>query len=312
MTRRQGCFRLICTAGVLFFVSCRPHAPDVADPRSPNEKAWDNAHKFEVERRSREAGSAYLALCGKTPPFVRACFDYARVMYETASLDEARAVSVQTVIRFPDAAGAQSLIKRLARSYVSENRAAEGAAALLALGEKVQKTESWDTVIYEVARSARRGGDFPAEKKYLEMLVKAHGRWESQLWDNAVWRLSRICRAENKKDEELFWLDTLLEERESSRIIGSYMSPFHDDALYRLGEIYAADKKFEDARRVFLELGDVRTSRLHDDGLLGAAKADIAQGNLKRACAVLREIVELDGSAKREAAATAESIHCAR
>lgn len=301
----------ICFYTLLLFVSaCRPHAPHVADPRSIHEIQWDAAHDAEDGERLAEADTGYRLLCEKDPPYVRACFDRARLLYRTDTAAAAREASIRTILRFPNEAFVQSLVKRTARSYLDADAVAEGVTALTALERKMKNDEARDTVLFEIARLARAGNDVAAETETLTTLVRSFGRWQSQLWDDAVWRLSQICRETNELNAEIEWLNTLLAERESSRLIGSYASPYHDDGLLRLGEIFLEAGRFEAAESMFSDLAATSTSRLKDDGALGLARVDLARGHVRAACEKLRRIQQKDGSAKRTAAGLAASNGC--
>jgi tetratricopeptide (TPR) repeat protein len=297
---------------VLLFsiVSCRPHAPKVADPRSPEEKSWEAAHSLEDEGRVQESMTAYRKACGTTPPYIRACFDYARMMFKTAAPKDARPVATWTVSHFPSEGLTLSLVKQLAQSYVDNGDISAGIQELSSLEIKLQKSEVDDSLLYEIARLHKESKDAAAETKTLTVIVSRYNRWNSQVWDDAVWRLAAICREENLTADEIKWLEKLLHERESSRLIGSYNSPNLDDAMLRLGDIYLSEKRYDDAYRVFIELSKFTTSRMDDDGLMGAARTEIERGNLKNACKLLADAVRKDGSVKKDATSLAASISC--
>ncbi len=303
--------RLVLIVTMLFVVSCRPHAPNVPDPRSPEEKAWDAAHDLENAHRPLEARAAYQRMCARKPPVVRACFDYARLMFETASPKEARAVAIWTISHFPDEGLAVSMVKQLARSYADNGEIPPGIRDLSSLEEALRTNAIDDSLLYEIARLYREGKDATLETRTLEVIVSRFDRWSSQVWDDALWRLAAIAREEDRTRDEIQWLERLLSEKESSRLLGSYNSPYHDDTMLRLGEIYLAEKRYDDAYRMFIELSEFKTSRMTDDGLFSAAKVEIERGNLKNACRLLLNAVREDGSVKREAAALRVSIRCA-
>ena len=301
--------------GILFgllvlCVACRPHAPKVADPRSPDERAWDAVHTLEGEENLEAAAAGYRGLCEQQPPYVRACFDLARVLYRLRSPEAAREVSVRTLLKYSEEGFAPSLVKRLAQSLRDTGEWDAGIAELEKLAEQLKDSEIFDTILFAAARLARDGGDGAAEERLLRRIVASHDRWESQLWDDAVWRLSQICREGGRTDDELQWLGVLLNARESSRLLGSYNSPHHDDALYRAAQIHLERQELKSAYRLFLELSKISSARLSDEGLVGAAEAAEAMGRVSKACELLMEAVEKDGTAKRDALRKALSLQC--
>ena len=303
----RGAARL---GAMLLFVACRPHAPKVADPRSAEERDWDAAHALEREAKFEAAAAGYRALCERPIPYVRACFDFARLLYRLRSPEAAREVSVRTLLQYSEEGFAPSLIKRLAQSWLDTGEETAGIAVLEKLAEQLRDTESFDTVLFEAARLARHVGDAAAEERLLKRIIMSYDRWESQLWDDSVWRLSKICREDKRTDDELQWLDLLLAARESSRLLGSYNSPYHDDALYRAAEIRMLRGDIKDAYRLFVELSKLSSARLSDEGLVGAAAAAEAMGRISEACDLLMKAVKKDESAKREALRAAEMLQC--
>ena len=264
---------------------------------------------MELDDRTADATAGYDTLCRQSPPYVRACFDRVRLMFETGDAAAEQAATA-LISKYPNEAITQSLVKRLARYYLDAETFDEGRTALAALVKALQNTEIEDTLRFEISRLARAADDTPGEKTELVALIRRHARWQSQLWDDAVWRMAEICRDENNEDEEIVWLKTLEQAQESSRLIGSYTSPYYDDALYRLGEIHLTRGRFAAARRAFAVLAASETSRMQDDGLLGLARVDLAEGQSEDACAKLLEVQKIDGSASRKASSLYNGAKC--
>lgn len=137
----------------------------------------------------------------------------------------------------------------------------------------------------------------------LQQLVTTYDRWESQLWDDAMWRLIQIYKASGNALEEEQHIEALLATRESSWAIGSYNSPFHDDALLRLGYIYFERGSHDRAKACFEELAAQETSRLSDDALLGLARVERAGGRKEAACRLLQRIASMTAASERRRAA---------
>ncbi len=273
-------------------------------------REWDIHHNAERSGREEAALTGYRRMCRQKPPYVRACFDAARLLFELRPLTEARAATRATILRFPDDALTQSAIKRLRKSYRKDVEA--GMREMRTLADATRGQECHDTVLFEIARLARSSTDRPGEIAALELLMKRFSRWESQLWDNAAWRLAALHRESGDIAAEKRVLKALLDTRERSRLIGSYTSPYHDDALLRLGEIQLAEGKRGLALEIFLELGRQETSQLREEGLLRAARIERSRGDTRAACRLLTEILGRDVGRRvlREAEALSHQIGC--
>ena len=275
--------------------ACRPTAPARYVP-TVDEAAWEAAHDAENLSDREAALRGYTRLCERPEPYVRACLDSVRLRFKLRPIEEARLSAIEFITRFPDEGYAQSAVKRLARSFSKNDEYEEGFSTLTALSDKVRKTEIRDTVLYETARLARKFGDGKSEENILKLLVKEYGRWESQLWDDAVWRLSEIARDNANREAEKKWLRTLLNVQQDSWLIGSYTTPFHGDTLLRLGYLLLGESKPTEALTLFEQAVELRGSRVVDEALLGAAKAHIALGQKSAACRTLAKVLSRDTS----------------
>jgi tetratricopeptide (TPR) repeat protein len=274
---------------ILGGVACRPSAPPVYVP-TEEETARERAKAAEDVSDFEAALRGYTALCEQDPPYVRACFDRVRVLFKARPVAEARRETVALIERFTDDGLTQSAVKRLAGSYSGANAHGDGIDAMTVLGERVKGTDIHDTVLFAVAKLARGIDDRDSERMNLELLVSEHGRWESQLWDDAVWRLANMARESGDTDVEKKWIRLLIDADESSWWIGSYTTAFHDDALIRLGHILLMASESETAVEVFDTAAGLESSRRVDDALLGAAQARIVLRRFREACDILSEV----------------------
>lgn len=278
---------------VALLVGCRPRG-NMTNPRyqpTQEEAAWDRHHRAEMDDRFDEALTGYLAMCRDAPPFVRACYDYARLHFDLDRVAEGRDIMSKTLSRYPGDGLAQSGVKRIARSYLDEDNVPGGVAALEKLAKDLRGTEIHDTILFEIARLQRFGDLTDDEIRTLEHLISMYGRWKSQLWDDAIWRLAELYRTKGDIAEEKRLLLRLLDEKKPSWLLGSYTSPFHDDALLKLGELYEAEGKHHKAYEAYTALSNMKTSRLADSGVLGAARVKLALGARDEACRLLATIL---------------------
>jgi tetratricopeptide (TPR) repeat protein len=278
---------------------------------TPEEAEWDRLHALEEAGSSDEALAGYERLCGGDPAYPRACYDLSRLLFELERYDEARQASLAFVTRFPEHALVQPAVKRLSRHFAEQPRIAAGVGVLTDLAAGVKGTDAEDTVIYEIARLHREAGDTDAEVRALRRVIKM-GRWQSQLWNDSIWRLIEIRGEQGDKAAEERLLEEVLEARESSWLIGSYTQGIQDDAMLRLGRLRLEDGRVEAAYDLFIELSEWETSRARDDGLLWAAKTRLSQGRTKEACKLLLRLLKKmpDASSHREAAELQLSIGC--
>ncbi len=272
-------------------------------PRVPGEDevAREAVFALEKEGRTTEALEGYRVLCGREPPVARACYDRARLLFETGAVEAARADSGSFLRRFPGSALAQPAVKRLSRSFAEAGEADAGLSLLGRLSADLADTDAGDSIDREIARLHEGAGRPEAEREALERIV-ARGRWGSQLWDDAAWRLAVLAREREDPAGEERCLRRLVEAWEPSKVIGSHTSPHHDDALLRLGRLRAERGDRDGALGILLGLGDAGTSRLRDDALLEAARLRLARGDGPGACALLERVLAIrDASAAREA-----------
>jgi hypothetical protein len=269
---------------------------------SPAEAEWERYHALERAGGFDEALAGYRAMCEGTPPYERACYDLSRLLFELDRHAEGRAATASFLTGFPENPLAQPAVKRLSRHHVDSGTVPAGIGVLGELADAVRGSDAEDSIRYQLARLHREAGHQGAEARELQRILKA-GRWESQLWDDAIWRLIEIRREQEDQAAEERLLRKLLDTREESRLIGSHNSPYHDDALLRLGQLRLEQGEEQAAYRLFMELWRWETSRMRDDGLLWAAKVRLAQGRTRDACKLLGRLIEKvpDGGAVREA-----------
>lgn len=276
---------ILCVAG------CRPSGPSTYRP-SPQEKRMDAAHQAEEQGEYKIAADEFFKLCNASPPYIRACFAQVQLMYKTRSIQEAREAAVALILRFPNEALAQKTVKKLSRSYAKNGDMALGIETLYSLSEKLKGSDIWDTLLFQSAVLARAASYSKREERLLERIVQECGRFESQLWDDAVWRLSKIAEERKDLNHEKKWLMRLIDSHESSRLIGSYTTPYYDDSLMRLGAIYLKEGNTQEALKTFEVLSKRKTSPKQNQGRVGVARTLLLMKKKKAACQMLQVVIE--------------------
>jgi tetratricopeptide (TPR) repeat protein len=294
--------RLITVAALALAACGPPHSAYLKTDVTPQEEAWDATHAAEISGRRDEAIDGYRAQCDAKLSYPRACYDLARALFDAGRTPEARVATERFIAEHPSNALAQPAASHLARSYQDAGDATAGIAALEGLARKVAGKDAWDSVVHEIAGLCRSAGDEQGERGALERIV-AKGRWGSQLWDDSIWSLIELSAARGDRVQEEALLLKLISTREESRLVGSYNSHYHDDALLRLGRLYLEAGRLDRAADLFAELAHWETSRMRDDGYYWAAVVKVRQGRPDEACALLRKLLEkVPGSSSEDEA----------
>ncbi|MCP4601818.1 MAG: tetratricopeptide repeat protein [Proteobacteria bacterium] len=295
----------------IFMINCgggthTPYSP------TPDEAELDQCLLSEKTNRHHEAEACYSAMCEREPPYQRACYDLSRLLFEIGRSNEAQKKTSEFVLRFPEHALAPVAVKRLARTWAKGGEWDRGIDALEDLAEKTVKSDVHDSVLFHMAELQRKAGRPKDEAGTLRRLIDTYGRWDSQLWDNAIWRLIALNREQGERETEKRLLKRLLDTKEPSWFIASYDSPFHDDAMLRLGRISFEDDDYKRAGKLFSELAKHKTSRLRDEGLIGLAELRLATGRRKDACKLLKKIIVdiPDANTARKAADMSSANKC--
>jgi tetratricopeptide (TPR) repeat protein len=290
---------------------CGPSKPYPAYVPSPKETRRDEFRMAEKEGRVDEAEAGYREMCSATPPFVRACYDLSRLLLEIKRVNDGRKATVEFVTRFSDSGLASVAIKRFSASYRAGGDQEGGVVALQKLESRVQETQIHDSLLYQIAALAGEAGKPETEERSLQRLITQYDRWSSQLWDDSMWRLILLKKEKRDVSAEKKLIKELLNTRERSRFIGSYNSPYYDDAALRLGDILMEKGDYRGAYNAYEDLSEVETSRLRDDALVGLARLMIAQEKTREACRFLDKVQKIrDASAHREAAELAIREEC--
>jgi len=289
----------------LIFCGCgggyqsKPYQPSTP---SAEEVEWDRYHAAEKAGRADEALAGYEGMCQHEPTYPRACYDVSRLLFELERYTEAVDATIGFVTRFPDNPLVQPAVKRLGRYFADNSQVDHGTTTFEQLALAVKDSDAEDSVIYEIARLYRGAGRLDDEARELERIV-AMGRWNSQLWNDSLWRLAELRAEQGDAAAEERLLEKLIDSDESSNLIGSYTTGLHDDAMLRLGELRLEQGRVDEAYDTFIELSRLQTSRGRDDGLLGAARVRIAQGRTADACKLLGKLLDKmpDASCHRDA-----------
>ena len=206
--------------------------------------------------------------------------------------DEARGYAEleKLVTRFPNSGAAHPALRQvLARKDEGPGGAAESLAYLRLLEPILAKTEVGELVHFEIAERLAATGETARAR---EAFIETAERWpypRGSLWDDALLRASELDEKLGRPELAVQDLDRMLEQRETTYLVGSYQRPMMSRALFRKGVLYA--EKLQDharARATFHRLyTDFTTSRLRDDALWFEATLARADGDPATACARL-------------------------
>lgn len=255
------------------------------------EQRWETAHQQERNGKMVKALHGYKELCEDKESYMRACYDVCRLLFDEQQHEQARKCAVQYIEHYPESTFASISGKKLASSYAQNDEHAVGVSVLMTLSRQCQKSDVWDSLIFEVARLYRSLDNVGEEEKALRRIV-SKGRWGSQLWDNSLWRVIQIQQEKGDVKAEEKYILKMLNAQEKSVLIASYNSPYYDDALYRLGQLYQQQGMFGDAYDAYSKLADWETSRFADDALFSCASVAHQQGHIERACTHLMQLID--------------------
>lgn len=301
----------LCVIASQMILSCGPSSKYVPAKMTPREVEWESFHALEHLGDLEGAADGFKQMCAAEQSDVRACHDYSRVLFDMARYQESIAAAEDFVKRFSNSALAPAAAQRIARIYKILDEPKKGVAVLKNLAALVVETDIWDSLEYQAAQLCRAASDSQCELDLLLAIVEK-GRWSSQLWDNAIWRSIQLYFELGDRLQEKKLLKQLIASREKSYLIASYNSPYHDDAILRLGRINFDEGNLKEAYKLFKQLMEWKTSRMRDDGHVWGARVLISQNKRKRACRLLAFVINKLPAAntRKEAIKLSQEINC--
>ena len=243
----------------------------------------------------RDAAVVLRAVASASPPGE----DSALAAYELADLaitsdreTEGWAAMDAFVRRFPGSGVAPRALRRVIR-HDEEKGKQEALDHLRRLQPVVDATELGELVAYEIAIERRDLGDIAGARDALIAVTK---RWPypgGALWDDALYHASELDEQLGRYDAAIAELETMLAQRETSHMMGTYQRPLYTPALVRIGVLYR-DRMHDRARArdAFHRLyTDFDTSVNRDDALWEEALLWRDEGDTGTACVRMRTLV---------------------
>jgi TolA-binding protein len=244
--------------------------------------------------RHEDAAAAYEAIPAQLPgdPATAAAALAAAARVRLALGQDARAYDLdwRVIVEYPDESAADDAL----RSVVADGRGRnprELYGALRDLYARLAGTAVGDNLLWAMARIARDDlHDDAAALDALDRMVAAHPK--SPFADDALWEGAALARARHDPEGALRRLRALLATRETSWIVGSYLSPHLPPAALEVGRILRDDLgQPREALAAFARVGaDYPTSTLVDDALYETAVTHAALGDAAAACRDLAEL----------------------
>jgi outer membrane protein assembly factor BamD (BamD/ComL family) len=243
----------------------------------------------------RDAAVVLHAIADASPPGE----DSALAAYELADLALASdheadgwAAMDAFVRRFPGSGVAPRALRRMIR-HDEETGKKEALDHLRRLQPAVDATEVGELVAYQIAIEQRDLGDIAGARDALIAVTK---RWPypgGALWDDALFHASELDEQLGRYDAAIAELETMLAQRETSHMMGTYQRPLYTPALVRIGVLYR-DRMHDRARArdAFHRLyTDFDTSVNRDDALWEEALLWRDEGDTGTACVRMRTLV---------------------
>lgn len=195
----------------------------------------------------------------------------------------------KAMARFPNEGLAHRALTRLS-VHVEE---ASGKEATIAWLEKIAPsftgTELEQAVAFETAKRIEASGDLAsARARYVAIAEKwpyPHGAFMDDSW----YRAAVLDEKAGKPEVAIADLETMLENRETASMIGTYERPMYEPAAWKIAEIYRDDlHDTEKAAAAFHRVyTDFTTSLKRDDALWEEARVWQKAGDASTACARL-------------------------
>ena len=193
----------------------------------------------------------------------------------------------------PDSVAADKAVKFLATHVQAPDHAAQIVAWLEDLAARHPQAAVADNALWWAAEVRLfHQDDLPGARTTLRHLARTHP--ESPLTDDAIWRLGQLYLRQGAWTQAAETLGALLEIRnETSYFVGSYRSPYLDDAALLIARIRHHGLRDPAGAVLAFEamLADFPTSVLVDDALLGLAQARFAAGQERLGRAALQQLV---------------------
>ena len=234
------------------------------------------------------AAARLRAIADASPPLEdSAAAAYAICEMQLARGDDAAWSGLLEVAhRFPSSGVGRPALRHLV-AHLDER---DGSAATLAYLEKLapsfEGTDLAETIAYETAlHLAALGQDQRARGAFVAMARRWHYP-HGAFWDDGLYRASVIDEKLGRYEDAAKLLAEMLDERESSWIVGTYERPRYEPAMVRLCAI-ARDRLHDrpKARACFDRLyREFTTSELRDDALWEEARLFREDGDVASAC----------------------------
>lgn len=266
--------------------------------REPSDREYALSLAASSYARANDKADAarILDVLAQTPPAggsvaLRARFDRALLTLDTdedASLDALE----RFVVEHPESA-----LSRRALAIVLERRAKGDPKARLVILERVlprtRQSELEQRVRYDIAIAHEDLGDGARARSELLALAHDFPYPKGTLFDDSLFRASQIDERLGHYDDAIADLRTMLAQRETTSLIGSYERPKYLPAAMRIAEIYrdrlhALDK----ARDAYLAVyDDFANSTARDDALFEAALVSRRMGDQDGVCSAMHKLV---------------------
>lgn len=241
------------------------------------QRSGDEAHADELYANIEQLGGER----GERAAYTRAELSAAKLS-ETASLLPLRDV----VARYPNSGLARQAASRFLEREAELGGDARALDATEALIATVRGSEVEESLLYARARRLQAmQRDEDARNAYLELALR-YPYPLGAYWDDALLAAARLDQRAGRYAQALSTLQALLDQREASRLNGSYERSAYAEARFLTAEIFR-DGLHDPlrARAAFRQVWqDHPTSRLRDDALFEEALVALASGDPLGAC----------------------------
>ena len=274
-------------------------AQKAADIAGDNKEDRDNALVYKGKllvraKKYEEAEACFIELNKIGATYAvrgRAFYELGLMEYFRGSRKESVKWFLRLIKEYPDHGLCNLSLKRTLRIITKDEGEAAAEALLLELLPDALKTSFGDDIMWELAKIAKKKGNFPSAKKYCVTILKAYPYPIGGVDFDCYYMLSDIGREERNHDEAIGWMEEMLDICEGTALFGDFNSALKVKAYMRMGQIYLKDmNQPDDAYDMFMKGVNIKWSTLSDNALWWAAHTRFTQGRNEDGCKLLERL----------------------
>lgn len=263
------------------------HAPRVSDR---DEALYRAASAWRRASHQTRAAPLLRQLAARPGPRqARAHLDLALLQLEQGRTELGLRLLQDVIELFPSSGLARPALQRALDHYVTRGPEQAHAYLLRTLRSTTDPLLR-ETLLYQRARLFEAQDETRQAIAQYTRQIREFPYPQGRYWEDAALRLARLQHESGQSEEARTTLETMLAQRETAWLIGSYERRYAD-ARWMLAHILEQQAELAQALREFHRLADEHpTSRLRDDAWWAAARLSQQLGRRDLACHYARRL----------------------